>query len=228
MSASEIKRDPQAYEDLRCTLVGDSFSMYSFAIFAWAACQRLCPGWTYEHLARRMGMAPGFAAPPDAECQLQRGLVYGAESGKAVTIPDVTRVLLSKVNHTGSDVRVTTGQVLNPKAFPRQSAAADWWNWQGVFHCRWGVPEHINRLEMRSILLALKWRVQHLGEVDCRFIHLTDSYVSMSVISKGRSSSDMLMSVMRKIAAYQFGFSLFPILIHVESTENPTDDASRL
>ena len=94
--------------------------------------------------------------------------------------------------------------------------------------CRWGVPEHINRLEMRSILLALKWRVQHLGEVDCRFIHLTDSYVSMSVISKGRSSSDMLMSVMRKIAAYQFGFSLFPILIHVESTENPTDDASRL
>ena len=81
---------------------------------------------------------------------------------------------------------------------------------------------------MRSILLTLRWRISHLAEVDCRFIHLTDSYVCMSVISKGRSSSAMLMSIMRKIAAYQLGFSLLPVLIHVESTENPTDHASRL
>ena len=81
---------------------------------------------------------------------------------------------------------------------------------------------------MRSILLALRWRIQHLSETSCRFVHLTDSYVSMSVISKGRSSSDALMNLMRQIAAVQLGFTLFPILIHVESTENPTDEASRL
>ena len=90
-----------------------------------------------------------------------------------------------------------------------------------------GEAEHINRLELRSILLALRWRVQRLGECQCRFIHLTDSYVSMSVVSKGRSSSEALMSVMRQIAALQLGFQLYPILIHVESTDNPTDDASR-
>jgi hypothetical protein len=66
-----------------------------------------------------------------------------------------------------------------------------------------------------------------LTESSCRFIHLTDSYISMSVISKGRSSSEALMSIMRKLAAVQFSFNLYPILIHVESTENPTDEASR-
>ena len=49
----------------------------------------------------------------------------------------------------------------------------------------------------------------------------------MSIISNGRSSSEMLMTIMRQIAAAQLGFNLYPILIHVESSENPTDDASR-
>ena len=69
-------------------------------------------------------------------------------------------------------------------------------------------------------------RVERINEVNIRFVHLTDSYVCMSVISKGRSSSVMLMDTMRKLAALQLGFNLYPILIHVESTDNPTDDAS--
>ena len=52
-------------------------------------------------------------------------------------------------------------------------------------------------------------------------------YVCMSVLSKGRSSSDMLMVVLRKVAAFCLTFGLLPILLHVESTENPTDEASR-
>ena len=227
MSSSNIKRNPQEYEDLRCSLVGDSFSMYSFVIFSWGACRELCKGVTYAHLANRMGVAPGFCAPIAASCPLERNLVYGSAGATMVSVSDLTRVLLTRVNHTGSDARVTSGRVMSPKAFPRQSACADWWQWKHVFTCRWSTREHINRLEMRSILLSFKWRVRHLLESQCRFIHWTDSYVSMSVISKGRSSSLMLMSVMQKIAAFQFGFGLFPVLIHVESTENPTDDASR-
>ena len=80
---------------------------------------------------------------------------------------------------------------------------------------------------MRSILLAFRWRVEHLMETNVRFLHLTDSYVSMSVIAKGRSSSQMLMSIMKQIASFQFGFNLYPVLIHAESIENPTDEASR-
>lgn len=227
LSASDIKKNFQEYEDSRCSLVGDSFSMHSFVLFSWGSCAHALPGMTYKHLCNRMGMAPGFCAPPDLECPLARKLVYGSPSFEPVAVHQLTRLLLARVNHTGSDVRISTGAIMNPKAYPRQSANSAWWQWRHVFQCRWGKAEHINRLELRSILLALRWRVQRLGECQCRFIHLTDSYVSMSVVSKGRSSSEALMSVMRQIAALQLGFQLYPILIHVESTDNPTDDASR-
>eukprot|EP00435_Cladocopium_sp_Y103_P019621 s4562_g4.t1 len=121
LSASMIKRSPSEYEDLRCSLVGDSFSMYSFAIFAWAACKPLCPHLTYEQLAKRMGMAPGFAAAQHLTCELSRGLVYGTEMGPPKSPVDLCRVLLTRVNHTGSDVRVTSGQstlaMVRPRAF---------------------------------------------------------------------------------------------------------------
>jgi hypothetical protein len=157
-----------------------------------------------------------------------RELSYGFPQGMPVSVSELTRILLTRVNHTGSDVRISSGAIMNPKAYPRQSANASWWLWKHVFYCRWQCKEHINRLEMRAILLALRWRIQHLKEVNCRFVHLTDSYVCMSIISKGRSSSDLLMTIMKQIAAVQFSFTLFPILIHVESTENPTDEGSRL
>lgn len=227
LSASDIKKNYQDYEDARCSLVGDSFSMYSFVIFAWGSCAHALPGMTYKHLCDRMGMAPGFCAPPDAKCPLARKLVYGSTSAEPVAVHQLTRLLLARVNHTGSDVRISSGAVMNPKAYPRQSACSAWWCWRRVFNCRWEKAEHINRLELRSILLALRWRVQRLGECHCRFIHLTDSYVSMSIVSKGRSSSTAYMSIMRQISAVQLGFQLHPVLIHVESTDNPTDDASR-
>ena len=227
LSASNIKQSAQAYEDLRCTLVGDCFSVYSFVIFPWAALAKKLPDFDYHHLCQRMGMAPGFSAPFWLHCPFQRRLCYGKPESLGPTVGDLTRVLLTKVNHTGSDVRVTTGQIMAPKAFPRQSAAPQWWEWKHVFHSRWKAKEHINLLEMRAIMLALRWRVCHLKEIDVRFCHLTDSYVCMSVLSKGRSSSDMLMVVLRKVAAFCLCFGLLPILLHVESTENPTDEASR-
>lgn len=227
LSASNIKRSFSEYEDIRCSLIGDCFSIFSFVIFPWAALKNILPSLNYEHLWARMGMAPGFVAPLSLHCPVQRCLAYGSLQTRGPTVSDLTRFLLSKVNHTGSDVRITTGQILCPKAYPRQSASAQWWESQQCFHCRWKNSEHINSLEMRAILLSLKWRVCHLQEIDVRFAHLTDSYVCMSVISKGRSSSEMLTHIMRKISVFCFTFGLLPILLHVESTENPTDEASR-
>ena len=228
MSASDIKRDPQEYEDARCTLLGDSFSIFSFVIFPWSALADVLPQFTYSHLARRMGLAPGCITNILKEIPLQRRLAYGYASDQNENIQDLTSLLLGKANHTGSDIRITTGQVMVPRAFPRQSASADWWHWKVNFTCHWKQKEHINALELRSIILALQWRVRHLGNLDCRLLHLTDSYVNMSIISKGRTSSVMLARLLRKLAALCLGFSLFPFLIHVESTENPTDEGSRL
>ena len=226
-SASDIKRDVEGYEDQRCSLVGDSFSLYSFVIFAWASCFKWLPRLSYEHLTKRMGLAPGFCIDVQQTCPLSRKLVYGYANLQEWSVSSLSRELLTRVNHTGSDVRIATGSIMNPKAYPRQSAAASWWQWTSVFKCKWKRSDHINSLEMRSILLALRWRVLHQHEVDFRFVHLTDSYICMSILSKGRSSSEMLGHVLKKISAYCFAFGACPIYIHVESTDNPTDHDSR-
>lgn len=127
----------------------------------------------------------------------------------------------------GSDVRITTGAVMNPKAFPRQSVAAGWFKWEAVFSCKWTHKDQINSLELRAILLTLRWRALHLKESNVRFSHLTDSYVCMSIVSKGRTSSVALRRVLRKVAAWLLAYNLQMTLVHVESTDNPTDAASR-
>lgn len=78
-------------------------------------------------LAGRMGIAPGFRANFRAVAPISRKLQYGS---RFMNIPPdgverLNRFLLRRTNHTGSDVRVVSGQVMNPKTFPRQSVASD-------------------------------------------------------------------------------------------------------
>ena len=226
MNANDIKRSPQEFEDLRKTLIGDSFSCYSFSYMAAMLCNKWVSIPDYTILFNRMGMAPGYNCDINVRIPLQRGLSYGATDLK-LPISALHASLLRRVNHTGSDVRISSGAVLNPRAFPRQSAAADWWVWQKVFGYRWSKGEHINSLELRSIIHSVEWRIRHLKEVHARIFHLTDSYICMSIISKGRSSSKMLKPLLRRLTSELLAWDIYLIISHVESSENPTDNASR-
>ena len=87
--------------------------------------------------------------------------------------------------------------------------------------------DHINSLELRSLIHAVEWRVKHLKEHATRLFHLTDSYVVMSICSKGRTSSRMLKPLLQRLSALLLAFDLYLLVAHVESSENPTDNASR-
>ena len=227
-SASVIKQSKQKYEDERLSLLGDSFSVYSFVIVAAALCRRFISRVDYRHLTKRMGIAPGFALSFELESPLSRMLSYGfGERGEDGTVQMLNKILLSRTNHTGSDVRISTGEVLNPKAVVRQSIEADWWRWEHVFMTRWKQRDHINLLELRGILLSVRFHVSHLRHSQARIFHLSDSYVCMSVVSKGRSGSRQLNRVLRELNGYLLAFGLHLIIAHVESSENPTDGASR-
>ena len=139
----------------------------------------------------------------------------------------LNRYLLTKVNHTGSDIRMTTGEIMAPKSVPRQSVQAAWWEWKPVFNTKWQVSEHINILELRSIFLAAKYQILHNKVSHMRLFHVTDSFVCMSVVSKGRTGSKQLSRVLKQLNAWLLAFGVTMILGHVESTENPTDGASR-
>lgn len=180
---------------------------------------------------RANGTLTRFRAPLRARAPLGRFLQYGYRTlavSRSVDVGDLNPVLLTKVNYSGSDIRVATGDILNPRAFPRQGLEASWWNWTPVFKCRWGLEEHINALEVRSIFLArLKFHVFRRCASDVRIFHATDSFVCVSVISKGRSGSCKLNHILQQLNAILLGFNISLIIGHVESTQNPTDDASR-
>ena len=230
-SASRIKQNPVGFSDSRHKLLGDCFSVYSFILFAAACSKRFLPKLSYKHLAKRMGAAPGFRPVLKAQIPLTRSLAYGSFGhhsnlfNQGVQI--LNRFLLRKTNHTGSDIRVISGDVLNSRAFPRQSVSAGWWKWNHAFHTRWKQTSHINVLELETILLGLKFQITRLKAQDQRVCQFTDSYVGMSVVSKGRSGSLQLTRVLNQISAHLLAFGIQMIIGHIESSENPADEGSR-
>ena len=231
-SASKQKANQTAYSDARHSYLGDSFSIYSFVLLAVACCRGFIPSVPYQFLVKRMGMCPGFLAHFRSAAPLQRSLSYGSVEiqGELFNkgVEWFNRLLLRRTNHTGSDIRVISGDIMNAKCFPRQSVSAQWWKWQALFNHRWKTRSHINVLEMETILWGVRQQINRFKAGDARVFHLTDSYVSMSVISKGRSSSYQLQRVVRRINAELLAHGLQLILAHVESTDNPTDEGSRL
>ena len=228
---SKIKQNRIGFSDARHKYLGDAFSVFSFVILAAACCRNFLPHLTYKQLASRMGLAPGFRAHIRCVCPLVRSLSYGSNFEKmgyfSLGMEFLNRFLLRHTNHTGSDVRVMTGEIFSEKAFPRQSVASGWWKWKSVFQKRWVRKAHINVLELETILLGLKYQISRLRSVDQRIFQLTDSYICQSVVSKGRSSSVQLSRVLDQISAHLLAFGLQMVLAHVESADNPADDGSR-
>ena len=231
-AASHIKQNPEAYEREKCSLVGDAFSVFSFVIIGFALCRKFLPSIHYHHLCKRMGLAPGFKCSLRLQAPLKRCLQYGcqhvAEAEGRFGVKDLNLLLLGRTNFTGSDVRVVSGELVNPRAYPRQSICADWWLWEKGFRVRWPrTNQRINQLELKAILLSIIRGIQAEKWVDRRVFHLSDSYVSISVIAKGRSSSRMLNRLLKILNAHLLLYNVYLILAHVESSENPTDGESR-
>ena len=229
LSASNIKASKTKYEDIRCSLLGDSFSIYSFVIFAYVMAIKFVTKVDYQHLVNRMGIAPGFVASPRLIAPLTRMLSYGSPKTirKEVEMVNLNELLLRSTDHTGSDVRIISGETLGKKIFPRQSVSAQWWTWVPVFKTRWKYKSHINLLELEAIILGVKHQVYRLGFTGCRMFHISDSYVCISIVSKGRSSSRLLQRRLKYLAALLLASNVQLVLAHVESTDNPTDEASR-
>ena len=227
-SASDIKRNPRQYEDVRCSLLGDSFSIHSFVIAGAAMMRSYLPRIHYKHLCRRMGVAPGFRLPIRFEAPLCRYLSYG-DMGNVdeYEIRQLNGIFLSRVNHTGFDVRIASGEIINPRTFPYQSVESEWLQWQILFKTLWHLNDHINVLEMRGILLAVKYCIVHLQCHDVRLVHFFDSYVAMAIIGKGRAASGKMSWTLKQLNGLLLMFNLQLLMAHVESTKNPTDNASR-
>ena len=226
-SASAAKTSKTAWEDERCSLVGDSFSIFSFMVVAAFAAAPWTGTVDVRTLQSRTGLPPGMQLHRSLQWPLGGNLSKQMHSIRDAGVDLVNRQLLIRTNHTGSDVRVVTGTLMTDKNYPRESVQSEWWSWRPIFSVHWSKKEHINALEMRSIYLALLWKARSLRFCNRKLFHLTDSYVSLSILAKGRTSSFQLQPICRKIAAFLLGGGSHLVLSHVDSADNPTDEGSR-
>ena len=92
----------------------------------------------------------------------------------------------------------------------------------------WQVPEsHINEKELRAAFVEIRRRARCRRHIGCRYLHLLDSAVSLGVLTRHRSTSHKLQSVLRRAAAVELAASLRPVYSFVRSAMNPADHASR-
>ena len=140
--------------------------------------------------------------------------------------------LATLVSARGTDVLLTAPTMCVPKFQRlRSSVPAGLWGWKTVCGLRWrrtpGRPEHINKLELRALFTALKWRIQKQQRLGHRFLHLTDSMVSLLVTNTGRSSSRKLRLVLQRMCAYLLASGNVCLLGYINTDQNPADRPSR-
>lgn len=231
MSASAAKSTKRGYEDERLSLLGDSFPVNTFWYFSAQACQQWVPLQTAQHYRDRLGLWPGACTHIQRLTPIGTTRPFGSTWDECWETEreeeSLVRQLARRTTHTGSDIRISTGIPTCPKVYPRQAIPSDLWEWKITLARKWDRHEHINCLELRSILLALQWRLERGKLGNMRLLQLSDSAVSISILCKGRTSSKALQHVVRKIGALVLMANAMVMYCHVDSMNNPTDDASR-
>ena len=103
------------------------------------------------------------------------------------------------------------------------------YGWSTIVSSPWRKEEHINVLELRSLLTAVRWTLSHrTGQTNQRLLVLSDSAVVVGAARKGRSSSQPLLRRLRQLSALLLASGLRLRLVWVPSELNPADAASRL
>eukprot|EP00438_Fugacium_kawagutii_P033542 Skav210141 [mRNA] locus=scaffold268:21657:25180:+ [translate_table: standard] len=110
----------------------------------------------------------------------------------------------------------------------RASVPSQLWKWSTAASWKWlGGREHINVLEMRAVLCALRWRLERTCQVRIKLVHLVDSQVVLHALSRGRSSSRKLRRTLLRINSLLLATGSHVVWTYVHTKQNPADRPSR-
>eukprot|EP00438_Fugacium_kawagutii_P000873 Skav218505 [mRNA] locus=scaffold1564:7454:12902:+ [translate_table: standard] len=126
---------------------------------------------------------------------------------------------LRRTEFRGSDVRLDLQVAYKPDAVVRTTINPHRWVWKVAQSYPWLQSEHINVLELRAILRSLEWRARTCTFHSARFMHLSDSQICISVLTKGRSSSRRINRLLRKIHSLCLALNAYPLSIKYQATK---------
>ena len=218
----------QWHEDLRCSLVGNSWNITTVA-------------WLLGQLGQVLGLNQPLQpqeivdrATPGKATDFQTFLLRPAM--KACRKPDIAaneKLLVSKllkqISLKGDDLLLSahTEDTIRYHRL-RASLPSRLWQWRTVAGWKWtGLAEHINVLELRAALTALRWRIEKNERLNSKFVHMVDSLVVLHSLSRGRSSSKKLKRTLLRANALILATHTQVVWAYVHTKENPADAPSR-
>lgn len=225
---AKSQRKTVAHNDVRLSLLGNTWSVPVVA-------------WLLGQFFGRLGLCPPFS-PQDVVNALSPGCA-GSVQGRLVRLPLNPPRLLQPlstsyklafklgnlVSMKGEDLMISSPGDKTARFYRlRASVPSKLWTWKIVAGWKWTqAGDHINVLELRSILTSLKWRVEHRLHSGVRLLHLTDSLVCLHCLTRGRSSSRKLRRTLSRINALILASNLQPVWGYIHTDQNPADKPSR-
>ena len=218
----------ESYLDVRSTLIGNSWHVPAVA-------------WLLSHLFHPLGLTSVSslkdvleASSPGNDQSLQgflRRLPMQRVPRQEISTAEeqLARKLSTFVSVKGEDlmIQAPTENVVKFHRL-RTSVPAKLWKWRTVCGWPWARDGyHINGLELQAVQTCLEWRVGRKRHQRCRFLHLTDSLVTLHSLTRGRSSSRKLRPVLSRINALLLATDVHPIWVYVSTKQNPADRPSR-
>lgn len=137
--------------------------------------------------------------------------------------------LTNYVSIKGEDLLLTSSTEENLKYHRlRASLPSNLWKWRIVTGWQWkGQREHINVLEMRAVLCALRWRILKGRARGQKIVHLVDSLVCLHSLTRGRTSSKKLRRTLARINSLLLLPNNVGVWAYVHTSLNPADAPSR-
>jgi len=100
--------------------------------------------------------------------------------------------------------------------------------WSQRLAVPWRFQESINALELRALLLGVRWYSRALQPGPVRLPLLVDSTTAFFAVRKGRSSGASIRFITSQLSAYLLALNIFPLPQWVASALNPADGPSRV
>ena len=223
------QRKTQVHLDLRHSLIGNAWCV---PVVGWLLSQLLGPmGFTDLLSPKQIMDRLDPTKTLDVRSRLLRQAlrpVGGSTTGN-ITEGRLERLLSRLVSAKGEDILISSGtDQIGSYQRLRQTVPARLWRWRIIAGWQWKHGrEHINALELRALEASIRWRVEHLQQLSCKCLHLTDSLVCLHTVSRGRSSSKKLRRCVCRLNAVLLASGVSPVWGYVHTDQNPADKPSR-
>ena len=208
--AASVKRsDRQAHEDTRCSLFGNGTQARIPACLLTPQLKE----WTYSE------NEPNLASLVQAAEQTTT-----SESSEEETL---VRALCRVQSRRGREIRLENWPENLPRRPGLQALDPGWWSWKAVICCHYETEgEPIAALEGRGYLLALRWRLWNVKNLEKRTVHLLDSQTCVSAFVKHRSRASSMSFLCKRASALELGSGCQMTLAYGRSHCKPADEPS--